>query len=267
MAAIERAVSSTSLLSYLNPLNLLKIPSYLYEIVSRILSVRSESPPDWGDRQVVVYQVLESKEDPALSVLVEGPSRYDNIFDYFCQATGPYFLKELTVLDLHEKPIKLQIPHYFLTDIHRCGEQDRFVLDGVELSPPPKSDEQKKALIEEMLKKANGDGGKVTDWTLLWNSRAKFVLITMIRREFQKQFGLDPSMSVNSHSVTSFNTATGDLMCSFSGFCVEGTDPDLNPKTFMKDEKAIKVSYQADFSYDATHKWVEEKISCAEVAL
>lgn len=266
MAAPVVPATSTSFLSYLNPLNLLKIPSYIYEIVARILnSMRADPAANLADRHIVVYQILQVS--PGVTVLIGEPKPFEDIYAYFDQATDPYVLRDVKVLDQQGHEVILRIPGPFLTDIERCGGLDRFIINGKEVTPAPKSDEQKQKLLADMLQMAGGDEAAVTNWTSLWNSRAKFVLLNILRREILKKYGLDPSMSVTSSSVTSYKTETGDLICQFMGDSVQGTDPLLEPKSFTQDGRPIKVKYRADLSYDAANRWLEERISFVEEPL
>lgn len=236
--------------SYLNPLNLVYVPGKIWGVVSSIFHKEDPLAGKW-DKPVVVYRAVDDEKD---GILVE-KEVYENLFELLDKSSNRYPMIRVKLKDESE----LDVAKTFLSDVERSGEPDQFFIDGIEIKPPPKTEEQKLALLEQLLLIAKGDRQKVSHWTELWNYRLKVNLVNEIMEEFKEKYNLNPVFGRNGFGkvVLALDTQRGVMTCHVEGNIDNATDEDL-------DTHSMKVRYTADFSYDPQDKWVETRVMFQE---
>lgn len=235
--------------SYLNPLNLIYVPGKIWTAVSSILHKEDPLAGKW-DKPVVVLKASDTDDEVKDAILVEKVVHKD-LFELLDQSSRRYPMIKVKLKDGSE----LEVAKTFLSDVERSGEPDQFFIDGMEITPPPKSEEQKLALLEQLLVIAKGDRKKVSHWTELWNYRLKVNLVSDIMEEFGENYGLNPVFGRNGFGkvVLALDTIKGKISCHVEGNIDNATDEDL-------DTHSMKVRYTADFSYDPEDRWVETHV-------
>ena len=168
------AVSPSSMfsyISYLNPWKILSVPSKIWEAVKWIFQ-REDRLQHQSDKPLVVYRGMPIDNNLEVEILVE-EKRFRNLYELLDQTSRPYTIQNIVLANGTE----LEIAKNFLSDIARSGEPDQFFIDHKEITPLPKTEQQKVDLLAMLVEIADGDKGKVRNWTELWNYRLKINII------------------------------------------------------------------------------------------
>ncbi len=252
---------SRSYWSYLNPLNIFKIPSYIYQTIFQ----RSAGAPlaSLAGRELVVYREAKLEGEENGVVLIE-EVRYSNLHDLLAQTSRPYPIQEINLYDLDQADhVRLNVAKHFLSDIERSGEPDRFLIDGEEVVPPPKTEEQKKELLIKILQIAQGDQKKVEKWTEIWNYRLKIDILNGVIEDFRNKFSLNPIFGRDSYQsvVISLDTQKNSLSCKVEGKIEKAlTIEDVQTEKLPEIREGLKFQYKANISCDLNADWVEKRI-------
>jgi len=270
---MSAVLKTHSLLSFPNPLNVFHAPSYIYEAVAGAFSAlnhyyKVQLPPLDEGRVAPMAPSPESaagadeaKEGGAASALdaslvlghgVLTPDTYPSFEALLDQSSHPY---PLTQFDLNDGT-KLEITRTFLSDIERIGDPDQFFINGEEISPAPKTDAQKKALLNKLLHIAKGNPNTVKRWTEIWNYRIKVDLVNTMMEEFRSQFKLNPMIARRggfSEVVISLDTERQILTCRIQGKVSHATNEDT-------DIVDVNIPFQALFTFDIKRNSVEKQI-------
>ncbi|MBX7065912.1 MAG: hypothetical protein K1X28_01655 [Parachlamydiales bacterium] len=228
--------------SYLNPLNLVYVPGKIWSAVSFIFSRNEPLPAIEMQRRIIVLRgvgdgVLQEEDHKSVSELLD-------------ESTRPYS----SVIVVLKDGSKLEVAKTFLTDAERSGRDgmpDQIVIDGVEIKPPPRTDEQKLVLLERLLEIAGGDRSKVTRWTQLCNFRLKASIGDLVLQDYKKKYGTNALIrqdlmgKANDYHkvVVSLDTKKGALSCEVEGVIRFDNNDD-------GDIREVDVPFKGLFKYE-----------------
>jgi len=251
--------SSPSFFSYLNPW---KIPFHIYHVVSTaFIGIRhffQHAAPRREDNGVVVLYDSGKKpieEGGEIGEFTEGVG----LEEYLSRATDAYPTKKVNLGDNKEVNIGVQ----WWSDIERTTNPDIFAIDGKPLTKAPKTDQEKIALLKELLQLAKGDITLVEHWTQVWNHRPKQALMERLRDSFREDH-LDPIINQQlKKAIVKLDSKTGSLTCIVKG-TIRGAlaHEEMNSADFCSDNtREMKMKFTLTLTYDAEENTVTTHIT------